>query len=142
MTVCAPARFVLTAETIAVKIPFEIARHKKVQLAVVVVIEETGAGAPAGGSDTSARGDIGKRSVAVVVVERVAAVAGDVYVLKAVVIEIADGDTHSVAILRHAGEAGFFGDVGEGAIRVLMVEPVPVFAAGLVRHPAGRHGVF
>ena len=66
-----------------------------------------------------------ERAVAVVVVERVAAVVGDVEVLEAVVVVVADRDAHAVAVLRHAGEAGLLRDVGEGAVGVLVVEAVP-----------------
>jgi hypothetical protein len=53
------------------------------------------------------------------VVERVAAVAGDVDILQAVVVVIGDGHAHAPAF---ASEAGGLGDVGE--LDVVAVESV------------------
>ena len=51
-----------------------------------------------------------KLAVAQIVIERVAAVAGDVNILQAVVVVIGHGDAHAPALAR---EAGGLGDVGE-----------------------------
>ena len=69
-------------------------------------------------------GHIFEFAVAQVVIERVAAVAGDVNILEAIVIVIGDGDAHAPAFAR---EAGGFRDVGElyvggSGASVLMIE--------------------
>ena len=60
-----------------------------------------------------------KRPVALVVVEAVVAVSGDVEVVVAVVVVVADAGALSPA---GVGEAGFGGDIGECAIVVVMKE--------------------
>ena len=75
-------------------------------------------------------GDVGEGAVAVVVVEPVAAEGGYIQVFEAVVVEVTDGDAHAVA---DALQAGFFGDVLEGAVFFLVVEAVPVGGAGFLR---------
>ena len=76
---------------------------------------------------------IGERAVAVVVVELVAAIGGDIKVLESVVIVVADGNAHAVA---GSLQAGFFRNVFECAIFLLMVEAIPVlrirFSAGSI----------
>ena len=74
-------------------------------------------------------------------VERVAAVAGDVDIFEAVVVVVADRHAHAVVVLRHSGEAGLFRDIGERAVGVLVIEPVPELAVGLVGQFAIRHGI-
>ena len=72
--------------------------------------------------------DVGKCSVAVVVVENIFAVVGDVQIFEAVIVVIADAHALSPASV---SQAGFFGDVGECAVVIVAIE-----VAG--RHLAGR----
>src|SRR6266536_4414601 len=113
MAVSAAAGLMLAAEPVLIETPVEIARHKQVQPAVVVVIEEARARAPAPGCHAGPRGGIGESAIAVVAVERVSAISGDVQVSEPVIVETAGGDTHSVAILRHPGQARLFRYVSE-----------------------------
>ena len=80
---------------------------------------------------------VGKCAVAVVAIQRIAAVGGDIDILVAVVIVVADGDAHAVAVLRHAGETSLFSHVGERSVFVLMVEAIPIFAIAFVGVRAG-----
>jgi hypothetical protein len=61
------------------------------------------------------------------VVEGIFAVVGDVEIGETVVVVVADGYADAVVAIAGVGEAGFFGDVGEGAVGILAVEAVPVF---------------
>src|SRR5260221_257785 len=83
----------------------------------------------------------GERPVSVVVVERVAAVAGHVNILEAVIVIIAYGYAHCVVVLRHSGESGLFRHIRECAVGVLVIEPVPEPAIRLIRQFAIRHGI-
>ena len=74
-------------------------------------------------------------------VERVAAVAGYVDIFEAVVVVVADCHAHAVVVLWHSGEAGLFRHIGKRAIGVLMIEPVPELAVGLVGQFAVRHRI-
>src|SRR5580704_17149133 len=51
--------------------PIEKARDKQIQPAVVIVIEESRRGRPTAGGDARFRGDIGKRAVAIVVIQNI-----------------------------------------------------------------------
>src|SRR5258708_4527464 len=107
----------------------------------MVVIEKAGAGAPSAGSNSGLLRYIGEGSVSVVVVEGVAAVAGHVNILEAVIVIIAYGYAHCVVVLRHSGESGLFRHIRECAVGVLVIEPVPEPAIRLIRQFAIRHGI-
>src|SRR5205823_4472867 len=66
-------------------------------------IEPGGAGAPARIIHARPPSDVGKRAVAVVMVENVRSKVGDVEVLKSIIIVIAYGDPHAAADPSHAG---------------------------------------
>jgi len=87
-------------------------------------------------------GDIGKRAVAVVSVQMVLRHAGDINILPAIVVEIADGDSHVVAI---ALESGLLRDVCEGAVVVVVEQAVVVFGRvffeGWNRSPVNQEDV-
>src|SRR5437879_12975994 len=100
MAVGAAAGLMLAAEPVLIETPVQVARHKQVQPAVVVVVEEARARAPAPGCQAGPRSDIGESAITVVAVKRVSAISGDVQVSEPVIVKIAGGDTHSVAILR------------------------------------------
>ena len=125
VAVGAVARLLLAAVAVVLEAPLHVARDEQIELAVVVVVEEPGARAPAAGRHAGPRGDVGERAVAVVAVERVAAVARDVEVGEAVVVVVADRHAHAVVVLRHPGQPRLLGDVGERAVGGLPIEPVP-----------------
>ena len=78
------------------------AADEEIETAIVVVVEPDGAGTPPG-QHTRFLGDVGKRAVAVVVIENVATVRGDVDVRKTIAVVIANGYSHSIAIAGYAG---------------------------------------
>ena len=92
-------------------------------MAVAVVIDEGAASAPgfAGAGDAGFFADVGERAVAVVVVEDVFSVVGDVEIFAAVVVVVADADALAPAGVQ---QAGFLGDVGERAVVIVVVEMV------------------
>ena len=141
MTVGAVTGLLLPAIPVGPEAPIHVASDEEVEPAVVVVVEEPGARAPSAGRHTGAFRDVGERAVAIVAIERVSAVVGDVEVCEAVVVVVADRDAHAVVVLRHAGETGLLRDVDERAIRVLVIEAIPEVRVGLVGQFARRHRV-
>ena len=63
-------------------------------------------------------------------IKLVAAVGGYVEILEAVIVEVTDSNAHSIA---DALKASFLGHVFKRAIRLLVVETVPVIWAGFLR---------
>ena len=120
MAVGAKAGFLFSTIAIALECPVHVPRNKQVELAIVVVIEKSCTCAPSSRANTSFGGDIGKGPISIVVIKGVATIAGYVNVLESVVVIVTDCNPHAVVILRHSGQAGPLGHVGEGAIRGLM----------------------
>src|SRR5437764_3684127 len=72
--------------------------------------------------------DVGEGTVAIVVIENVLAVVGDVEILPAVVVVIPDADALAPTSV---GQTGFGADIGERAIMVVVIEVVcGAFAGG------------
>ena len=90
-------------------------------MAVAVVVDEGAAIAPgfSGARDTCLFAYVGECSVAVVVIEDVLSVVGDVEIFPPVVVVIADADALAPA---GVGEAGFLRDVGESAVVIVVVK--------------------
>src|SRR4029077_10312847 len=100
-----------------------------------------GARAPSPGAHAGTGRHVSEGPVAVVVIQRVAAVARDVEILEAVVVVVADGDAHAVEVLRHAGDPGPLGDVDKRAVAGLVIETVPELRVCLVRPFALGHRI-
>ncbi len=94
---------------------------KQVELPVIVIIEPDRARAPARSGDARPFGDIGERTVAVVVIENAAAVLRNVEVGKSISIVVPHGYALSVA---PGCDARFFGDIGKTAVVIIAVEGV------------------
>ena len=127
------AGLLLAAVTVVLKRPLHVARDEQIEAAVVVVVEEAGARAPAAARDTGPARHVAERTVTVVAIQRVAAVVGDVEIVEAVVVVVANGHAHAVAVLRHARDARLLADVDERAVGRLVIQPVPERGIGLVR---------
>jgi hypothetical protein len=104
----------------------------------VVVVHEGGARGPFAAGDAGLGRGVGEAACALVAIELVGEDAGDVEVLVAVVVVVADRDSLAVA---RAGEARRLRHVLEAAVRLLAVEAVPVARPVLLRQGAGRHRV-
>src|SRR5690348_5285282 len=101
--------------------PIDVIQDDQVQPAVFVVVEPAGAGGPAAFIGNSRLcGDVAKRSVAIVMVQNGASVAGDVKIRIAVVVVIRDRD--SLAVMPFPAYAGLLRHVGEGAVSVVVVQ--------------------
>jgi hypothetical protein len=88
-----------------------VIRHHKIDESVAIVIAKRRACRPTAVGDARLRGDVGKRSVAVIVIEDVAAETGQVEIRPAVIVVVADGAAHREAwrrqarALRHVSES-------------------------------------
>src|SRR4030095_8432586 len=122
---------IATVECTGLEIPFNVAPHKKIEPAVAVVINPCSACRPPSPANTGLLRDIGKRAVAVIVIEKIAAVTGDKQIGVPVVVIVSSGHSHAkTAALESRG----FSDIFKSAIRLLAVKPIPVFGVALVRH--------
>ena len=134
------AQIAVERRSIAGKIRFD-----EIEIAVEIVIG--GGDAHAGlwlavGAERAAGfdGDVGEGAVLFVLIERAGGgIVGDVNVRPAVVIEIGSEDTEAKSAVGFQN-AGFFADVGERAIAVVVVENV--FSAVESRRAAGNHDAF
>jgi len=100
---------------------FDVVGDDKVQPAVLVVIKPSCTGRPCPSSPTPGLcGDVGKRPVAVVVVEDGAAMAGDIQIGESIIVNI----THrnALAVMAFSTDASFLAHVGEGSVTVIVVE--------------------
>src|ERR1700722_7600793 len=118
-----------------VEVPLEISQHDQVEEAVVIEVYPCRGGGPAAACCAGCLGDIGKGSVAIVVVEPVSAIGGNVEVFEAVVVVVANRYPHAIA---GALQAGLDSNVFERTILLLVVEAIPIFLASLLGNGAFR----
>ena len=121
-------------------VPFHVPSHKEIEMAVVIVIEEARGNRPAAARHACFFGDIGKGSVAIVVVQDIFSIARHEEVSKTIVIIVSDCHTHAVIARTCSRQACGFGDVGEAAVLVLAVEPVPIAGVGAIEFLRELHG--
>ncbi len=121
MAVGTVARAALAAPDIIFRSPLDVVGDDQIEPAVFVVIEPSRAGGPSAFiGDAGFRRDVGKRAVAVVVIENGAAIAGHIQIGIAVIVEVADGN--ALAVMAFTADAGFLGDIGESSVAVVVVE--------------------
>src|SRR3984893_11802138 len=101
------------------KVPKET--YEQIEPALIVVVEPNRTGSPTGRADTGLLRDVGKSSVAVVVVQNAFSVVGHVEIGEAVVIVVAHCGTHSIAA---SGYAGFLRHVAECAVPIVVIEGI------------------
>src|SRR5271170_1632955 len=121
-----------------VPIPLDIPQYNEVEESISVKIDPGRGGGPSAAHNTGFLGYIGKGSVAIVVVELIAAVGRYVQVFIAVVVVIADRYSHAVA---RALKPGLFRDIFKCSVGFLMVKTVPIFRASFLRDCALRRRV-
>ena len=100
----------------------DVAADEQIEVAVAIIVQPGGTAAPGTGGHGGAGGDIREGPVALIAIELIAAVAGDVDVEEAVVIVVAHGDTggeHAIA-----GETGFGRYIFEFPVAQVAVEGV------------------
>src|SRR5215471_183709 len=97
----------VSAKDVFRKVPIQITAHEQVEVTVVVIVEERGAGAPSARGYSRLCSSVGKRAVPVIDIENVLAEVSNVDIRIAVVVHIRHGDalTESAAghsrLLRH-----------------------------------------
>ena len=96
MTVGLISGLLFAARDALLKGPAEIPADEQIEFAVIVVVEEARARAPARRRYACLGGHILERAVAPVPVQHIAAIGRQIQIFKAVVIEVADGDPHRV----------------------------------------------
>ena len=128
------------AKDVVRDVPVEVAGDEQVELAVIIVIEEACGSRPPAAPNARARRHVSERAVAVVVIQRVVAVAGDVNIRESVVVIIPGGYAHAVVSFASVGEARLLRHISETAVRILTVQAVPVSrsAAGKFRRQFDR----
>src|SRR4029077_2091917 len=98
------------------------------EIAVVVVIAESRAGAPATGiAHAGFSSDVGERSIAIVVIEHGAVEISNVEIFPSVVVVVANRQAEAPSTVR---DPGFGAYVGEGAVVIVAVELVGMALAG------------
>src|SRR5580692_4924868 len=112
MAIGAPA-FPMLSTPDVIEIPLDISQDNEIQQAIVVEIHPGRAGGPSATSHAGLRRNVGECSVAVVVIELIAAIGGDEEVFVAVIVKIAHRNAHTVA---HTRKACFLRYVFEGAV--------------------------
>src|ERR1051326_3182283 len=98
--------------------PLHIMRDKQVQLAIIVIVEPHRAGGEAGVGHAGFRGYISKLAVAKIAEKMIAANGGDIDVVKAIIVVVANRTTQAIYL---DGQAGCLGYICEGAILIIMV---------------------
>src|SRR5580704_2005779 len=113
-------------ERSSLRIEIDVVGDEQIQVAVLVVVDKRAAGIPAALAVARIRrnpgllGGIGEGSVAIVVPQGAITPVGDVQVVETIIIVVARANALAPA---SAGNAGFEGDIGKGAVPVVLVEP-------------------
>jgi hypothetical protein len=113
------AKFVAAGGGHVFDVDMDVARNKKVCVAVAIVIAPGCSGAESAAANARFFRDVFELAAAEIVIQNVTAIAGDEEVELAVVIVIGDGHAHAPAAAR---EAGLLRDVLESAVGLLMIE--------------------
>ena len=115
------------------RIELDVVADEEIEMAVAVVVEKGAAGAPAELLVVKAglASDVGKGSVSVVVEQDVVSPEAAEQVVPAVVVVVADADAGLPA---GASQAGFFGDIGERSVAIVLVQ---MRGRSLARRPVG-----
>src|SRR5437764_7967228 len=130
MTVRSVAFLALATPDI-VEIPLHVSKYHQVQKAVNIKVHPRRAGRPSSTANPCGLRDVGKLSVAIVVVQLVASICSNVKVLITVVVIIAYCDSHSVP---GPLQASLLGNVFERAVLLLVIETVPILLCPLLRN--------
>ncbi len=118
--------------TIALDCEIDIVADEKIEIPVAIEIHPRGASRPVRIIDAGFARDIGEGTVAIIVIEHVAAEVGHVEIEEAVVIIVAGSHAHAIADVSHSG---FFSDVDESQLTRFGQQ---IFEQPVARFPAGR----
>jgi hypothetical protein len=111
---------------IVFRVPVHVAGYKKIELPVVIVIQKSGGNRPSTRRDARFGRHIREGAVAVIVIQNIFSVTGDIEIGIAIVIVIADSYTHAIVSIAGVRQAGLLGYVGEGSVFILPVQAIPV----------------
>src|ERR1700674_1112755 len=117
---------VAAANLVVIGVPVHIAGDEQVELSIVVVIEEARGDGPASARHAGFGGYIRKRSISVVVIQNVFAVAGHIQIRIPIVVVVADRHSHPVIPIPRAGQSRRLGYVQKAPVAVLAIQAVPV----------------
>ena len=108
---------------------FDILADEQIQPPVIVVVEPHRARAPSGGGDAGLLRHIGKRPIAVIVIQDAPSILRHVHVGEAVTVVVAHRNALPVA---SSGNTRFLGDVGKGAVAIVAIKRIPQRRVGIV----------
>ena len=97
--------------------------NEQIKVPIPVVVQETASRSPAGliVPKAGTLGYVGKRPIAVVSIETVLAEVGAKNILESVVVVVTDANAGRPA---RCLQTGFLGDVGEGAVAIVLVKAI------------------
>src|SRR5581483_11932161 len=115
------SRRLLSAPGVVSRRPVEVVRHDEIEPAILVKVEPSSTGGPhAAVCYACLGGDIGESAVTIVVIQNRTAIARDIQVGVAIVVEVTD--RHALAIVSLAADASLVCYVGERAVSVVVIE--------------------
>ena len=97
------------------------ATNEQVEPSIIVVVEPNCARRPPRGGNTGLGGNIGKGPVAVIVIQQSAAISRDEQVRKAVVVIIANRDTHSESSAWYSSPIR---NISKGTVTIVFVQGI------------------
>src|SRR5215475_205239 len=109
-------------EFVVIHAEVDVVRHEEVNVPVIIDVAKCATRAPELRPDAGFLGDVGKRTVSIVVIQLVSAKAGDVEICPAIVVVI--GRTRSHAEAGHTN-TGLRGHIGERTVLIIAVQTMP-----------------
>src|ERR1700736_6711490 len=107
-------------------------------MAVAIVVNKTGAGAPSVAGNAGFRGDVGKSTVSVVVIKSIAAQVCNQQVGISIVVIVTGGDSHAV---KAPLQSCLFCHASERAVVIVPVETIPESRIRLIRKRSMGHRI-
>src|ERR1017187_8395236 len=95
-------------------------------MAIIVVVEKSSRCRPSARFNARLLCYIGKRPIAIVMVEDVLSITCYVDIWIAIVVIVSDSHSHAIVTIACVGQPGGFGNVGKCSVLVLPVKPIPV----------------
>src|SRR5690348_10635386 len=128
----------VTAPDVLVEIPLDVSGHDEIEPAIPIEIDPARTRRPASSGDTCLFRYVCECPITVVVIQDVSPQIGDIDIRATIIVVVADGDSHAVESAQHSS---LLRDIGECAVAVVPVEPIPELRVGLVRFATSRHRV-
>src|SRR5262249_41833999 len=119
----------VSAKDVFRKVPIQITAHEQVEVTVVVIVEERGAGAPSARGYSRLCSSVGKRAVPVIDIENVLGEVSNVDIRIAVVVHIRHGDALTESA---AGHSRLLRHIRERAIAIVPIQGIAYGRSWLV----------